>query len=729
MERLAEFVYRWAGAIIALVIILNLAALTSFVRFSLDTDFLGFFSRGNPRAEEFQQINEEYQSGETISLLVEQDGSLLKKENLVAVLNFQEKISRLDGIAGVQSFLPPEVLTPRGLISVGQHFLEQNYVLLRDFLENRYFLRDQFLSADGRKGLLLVSLKPDAPAGEVLGGLKEVIKDEDRLTLSLAGNEIIKDTLRHYLMRVLLIIPPCAIVLVLLVFFLMLRSRRFTALAMLPAAFAALWTFGTIFWSGQRLNLVTVISPLFVIVIGSAYGLHYVSHFSENLRQCPERRELTMETLRMVGPPILLATVTTMAGFASLTWSKVLPMREMGLFVTLGIGYAGFLALFFLPALLSRMRLPSKVPQPRESLVRLIQAASRRRALVIGSFLVIVGVSAFYLPRLEVVSNQLMFFKEGSEIRQTFARVEEHFGGAFPLTGEIISEKGLADLSDYQFASQVLATERELERLPGIKSAFSIFDLVQGINQMLTGQQTYPQDPALIQGLLMQLDGEALKTWASSDGFRMMIRTQELSSGDLDKLKAFVAEHQEIIRMITGMPVLFDEMNKLVVRSQIQSLGLALLLIFLMLWLTLKRLSTALLGLLPIAITIVAILGLLSVTGFNLNIMTANLSAIAIGVGVDYSIHLLLALNHFRKLGLDKREACESALASISQPVLANAFGLAIGFSALFFSPLRVHFQVASVMWVAMVVSSMAALLLIPALHLGGAAGRTSTGN
>ncbi len=718
MESFAEFVYRRARMIIALVIILNLVALISFIRFSLDTDFLSFFSKGNPRAEEFHQINEKYQSGEIISVLLEQDGSLLAKESLREVFRLQEEIGSLDGVAQVQSFLPPEILTPSGLMPVTQDFLEQNYALLRDFIENKYFMKDQFLSADGKKGLLLVSLEPDAPAGEVIKALKKMAGDEDRLTLSLAGNEIIKDTLWHYLMRILLIIPPCAIVLVLAVFFFVLRSRRFTALAMIPAAFAALWTFGTIFWSGQELNLVTVISPLFVIVIGSAYGLHYVSHFMENLRQYPERRE-PVETLKMVGPPILLATVTTMAGFASLTWSKVLPMRQMGLFVTLGIGYAGLLALFFLPALLSRMKLPSKVPQPRESLVQFIQAASRRRALVIGGFLVIIGISAFYIPRLEVVSNQLMFFKEGSEIRKTFNKVEQYFGGAFPLTGEITSEKGLADLGDYQFASRVLATERKLERLPGVKSAFSIFDLVQGINKMLTGQETYPQDPALIRGLLMQLDGKALKTWASSDGFRLMIRTQALGSRDLDKLKAFVAEHKETIRTITGMPVLFDEMNKLVVRSQIQSLGLALTLIFLMLLLTLRKLGAALLGLLPIMITVIAILGLLSITGFHLNIMTANLSAIAIGVGVDYAIHLLLALNYFRKLGLGGREAIDASLTSVSRPVLANAFGLAIGFSALFFSPLRIHFQVASVMWVAMVVSSMAALLLVPTLYLG----------
>jgi hypothetical protein len=108
---------------------------------------------------------------------------------------------------------------------------------------------------------------------------------------------------------------------------------------------------------------------------------------------------------------------------------------------------------------------------------------------------------------------------------------------------------------------------------------------------------------------------------------------------------------------------------------------------------------------------------MLAISKFHLNILTANLSAIAVGVGVDYSIHLISGIYHFRKLGLGKKESIDSALSSVSKPVLANAFGLAIGLSVLFFSPLRVHLQAASVMWVAMVLSSMAALLLIPIFY------------
>jgi predicted RND superfamily exporter protein len=723
VEKIANFAYTHSKLIIILVIILNLVALSSLFRFRLDADFLSLFMEGNPKAEEYNRLNEKYQIGESISVLIEQDGSLLEEENLKSVLRLQEDIGEIDGVSQVQSFIPPEILAGGHVFKVTEEFIARHSDLVEDFIKEGHIFTEQLLSSDGSRGAIIASLEADAVDEDVLKALEDIVQNEERLTLSLAGDEIIKDTLWDYLFRILFILPPCAIILVLLVFFTVIRSLRLTIMAIIPAILGALWTFGTIFWSGHGLNLVTAISPIFVIVMGAADGLHYTTHLLDNTTKYSDRRQLTVETLRFVGMPIFLTTITTMAGFASLTWTEIEAMRQMGIFVSLGIGYAGVLSLFFLPAILSRVELPKTRPQVRENrLADLVLSASRHRTIIIAFFLAIVVVSAIYIPRLDVMSNQLMFFKEDSEIRQTFDKVEKYFGGALPLSAEIVSDGGTDALRDYNFADEVLDTERELERLPGIKSAFSLFDMVGGIYETTTGREEYPENPLLIERILMQIDDEDLKTWVSDDGLRMVIRTEDLNSIDMDRLEDFVAGHPEI-RLITGMPVLFDEMNRLVVQSQVRSLGLALVLIFIMLLITIRKFRAALVALLPIVITIIAIMDMLSISKFNLNVMTANLSAIAVGVGVDYSIHLISGINYFRKQGLGRAESVDSALLTVSRPILANAFGLAIGLSILFFSPLRIHMQSASVMWVAMVVSSLAALLLIPLFYSGRRSG------
>ncbi len=720
MERIANFVYDRSKLIIIIVVIINLTALASFFRFNLNTDFLGFFTQGNPRAEEYHQLNQKYQTGEVISVLIEHEDSLLSKDNMKAVFALQQEIGLIDDVALVQSYIPSEIIIGGNDVIVDEALIENNHQELAGFIQNKFFLKNQFISSGDKSGLIIVSLEVEAEVRKVIDSLQDIVQEEEELALSLAGNEVIKDTLWDYLMRVLFILPPSAIFMVLLVFYSSLRKLSFALMALIPAGLAALWTFGTIFWSGQELNIASVISPIFVIVMGAADGIHYLSHFKDNLGRYSDRRQLTIATMKMVGMPIFLTTITTMAGFASLIWTDVIPMRHMGIFVTLGIGYAGVLSLFFLPALLSRMKIPTKTAEIKHSLInQFVLAFSKRRAMIALVFLVVVVLSAVYVPRLEVVSNQLMFFKEDSTIRQTFSRIEENFGGAIPLTGEIMAEEGPTAVADHEFADQVLTIERELENLPGIDSVFSVFDLVLGINKVTTGQDIYPQDPIAVQAILTQISGEDKATWVSADGFRVMIRTKGLTTGDIEIMEEFIDQNDDILRVITGLPVLFNEMNNLVVRSQAQSLVLASVLILIMLLITFRSVSAALVGMLPIAITILAIMGMLAITGFNLNIMTATLSAIAIGVGVDYSIHLISGIYYFHRQGSGLKESVNLALESVSRPILANAFGLAIGLSALFFSPLLIHIHVASVMWVAMVISSLAALLLIPIFYKG----------
>ena len=718
MDKLARFIYCRSKLIIVFVILVSIISLFSFTRYSMDTDFLNFFSADNLKAEQYNQLNEKYHSREMLTVLVEAEGSLLDKNALIAVYRLQQNLANLEGVVQVQSFIPPEVQVQGSNIRIDENIIAAYSAPLGSFIKDSYFLADQYLSADSNSGIIIVQLQPDVEAGNVITAIREAGAGAEGLVVSLTGDQVIKDTLQEYLFRVLTVLSPFAVALVLLVFFIMLRNWFFTILAIVPAGLAALWTFGTVFWSGQQLNLVTVLCPIFIIVVGSAYGLHFVSHFQESLGRSSERSDQLADTFRRVGPPIILSMITTMAGFVSLVLADVLPMREMGIFVTAGIAYAGFLALFFIPALLVKAKLNVRpVAGVGSRLVEFITAVSKRKIAVILVFLALLAVSGFYITSIEVVSDTLMFFKPDSEIRQAFEQVEQSFGGALPLTGEIAAAGGLAVLADYDYAQQVLADERELEGLGGIKSVFSVFDLVASISEMTTGEVGYPENAEAVKTIMAQLGDNNLSSWVADDGLRLMIKTSDLSADDILKLELYVAEHSDSIRMIAGMPILFDEMNQMVVRSQIRSLGLALLLVFLMLLIMLRKVSAALAGLVPIVITIAAILGMISFTGFHLNLLTASLSAIAVGVGVDYSVHIISAIHYYRRQGEQPPDSVRLALTSVTRPVLANAFGLAIGMSVLFFSPLNLHLQAASIMWVAMVVSSLAALLLIPIIY------------
>ena len=717
MDRIARLVTTRSKIIIAIVLLINLAALLSFFRFSLDTEFINFFPSDSTELKAFNELNAKYDTGESMTVLVETDTSLLTAANLLDVFKLQTEIIPIAGVNHVQSFIPPAITANGVILPVTVDFISQNAELLAMFIDQKYFLAEQFLSNDQQSAIIVVGLEMGADSGPVVDKLREIIDGYQELKPSIAGNPVIKDTITGYLVTVLFALLPFAILLILLVFYFILRNKRLTPLAMLPAGFAALWTFGTIFYSGNELSLVTAITPIFIVVMGSAYGLHYVSHFQEKLAEYGDRVKATHETLKMVGVPILLATLTTMAGFASLTWADALPMRQMGLFVTLGISYAGLLAIVFLPAVLSHANIKIKTTHGQsQRLGNLVGRASTHRLPIAVFFTGIVIASVIFIPKIEVVSDQLMFFKASSVIRQTSAKVEQHFGSAQPLIGELVSTQGMEAIYDVSEATRLLKVERELEAQDGIGSVMSVFDLIAGFNKMTTGQEGYPSNPAVIQAFLAQSGGTTVQSWMVDDGYRMMVRPLTLGANEIDDLKNWVSTQPDI-SAIAGMPILFDAFNQIVVDSQVRSLGLALALVFIMLLITLRSLKAAMVGLLPIVLTIGAVMTFLVLSDFNLNILTANLSAIVIGVGVDYSIHLISGIHYFRKQGLEGNNAVNAALGSVSRPVLANAFGLSIGLSVLLLSPLLIHIQASAVMWVAMVISSMAALLIIPQFY------------
>ena len=168
MERVAKFIYSKSRLIIVLVAILNIVALASFFRFELDTDFLNLFTAGNPKAEEYDRLNEKYHIGEAISVLIEQDNSLLEEENLLSVFRLQQDIEEIDGILQVQSFIPSEISVQGYIFQVDEKFIARHSDLLEDFIEDRYFLTEQLLSSDRSKGIIIANTESDAMVRDVL---------------------------------------------------------------------------------------------------------------------------------------------------------------------------------------------------------------------------------------------------------------------------------------------------------------------------------------------------------------------------------------------------------------------------------------------------------------------------------------------------------------------------------------------------------------------------------
>jgi predicted RND superfamily exporter protein len=131
-----------------------------------------------------------------------------------------------------------------------------------------------------------------------------------------------------------------------------------------------------------------------------------------------------------------------------------------------------------------------------------------------------------------------------------------------------------------------------------------------------------------------------------------------------------------------------------------------------------RRLSFTIASLVPIAVTVAGIYGLLQSSGFNLNMMTVTLTAVAIGVGIDYVIHFLFLVRYYKRAG--RKYYTTEALRFSGIPIVTNAVAIFCALLPLVFSPLRVHMQVAMVLGFAMILSALTTLTLVPVFYPRG---------
>lgn len=708
MRRIAAFIVDHSRAVLALTALVSLAAAAMLFRISFNADVAQFMTEGNERGEAYAALQEKYETDEPINILVslrEGGGSFSDGSNLADLARLRDELSAVAGVRAVAALIPEQdpatgvTVTPEALEATSMHAARLRSLLLDNPAA------DLLLSEDRRHTLIVVV--PEGSGMRLAADLAE-LADTDLpgdFELTLTGNPVIYQRVLGLIGWFLLVIPPTVVVLLAATFYANIGDRKLTMLAIIPALLGSLWTFGLIFALGIRIDIVTVIVPIFVLVMGSADGLHFVTHFQEEVARTQDRVERVATTLGQIGTPMILTSVSTAAGFLSLLATDIHPMRQMGVFTAVGIGFAGVISFFSLPALLSRLSIrPLKRPPilgPR--LTQGIKALASRRVTAVVLSMGLLAFAAALIPRLELETDQLFFFKDTDPIRTDFAKMQEVFGGATPLIGEFAFDPDPATAP--RRLKDILGVSREMEDLPGVRRVFSAADVLAAVPPR--------QAPAMLAGLSEGAGSSPLGKMVSEDGLRFVLFPGHFSSADLRGWLDFADEHEEV-RVLTGIPVLWDEMARLVLRAQVGSLAAAFVLVLLMLLVAYRRVGQTLAAMAPLALTVLTLLGFLATSGINLNLLTAIASSIVLGVGIDYAIHLIAAIDYARAAG---DGYVLRAIDKAGRPIVANALGIAVGLSALWLSPLKFHSQVSMIMWVSMTTAALATLVVIPALY------------
>jgi hypothetical protein len=188
---------------------------------------------------------------------------------------------------------------------------------------------------------------------------------------------------------------------------------------------------------------------------------------------------------------------------------------------------------------------------------------------------------------------------------------------------------------------------------------------------------------------------------------------------DLKQVESYIhslVDASPYVTLMAGQCLIEKEMAHSIVRGQIYSLIFALVAIAILLWIIFRALSAGLMGSIPLLVTLVCNFGLMGWFGIKLDIATSLLSSIAIGIGVDYTIHLFWRLKYELNLGNSFSTAIINTLTTTGRGIAINGFSVIVGFSVLFLSGLMILKTFAFLIIFSILLCLMCALILVPSI-------------
>jgi len=230
-------------------------------------------------------------------------------------------------------------------------------------------------------------------------------------------------------------------------------------------------------------------------------------------------------------------------------------------------------------------------------------------------------------------------------------------------------------------------------------------------------QQPWTPNPRRYPG--SNLGHEALELDLQGNLWEMFNKSWPVSPQTYAKLMGVKPPTDQIVTLETrqtGMPVMMVNLKAQLGRSQVISLGFALLTVFVLLIIQLRSILGSIISIVPIIFTLVINFGLMGLSGITINAATMMFAALAIGIGIDYAIHIVTRLRN-EMLRVDSlQEALIETYKPSGQAVLINVVSVAAGFLVITQSQLIVLQQFGLLITLSMVLSALGALMLIPAL-------------
>lgn len=590
----------------------------------------------------------------------------------------------------------------------------------------------------------------------------------NEVKLHLGGANMIADDMVEFVKSDLKTFGIVIVILLIFILYILFREIRWIIVPLFICTISIFITSGFLGLFGWEM---TVISSNFIslqLIMNLSLVVHLIVKYKElvNLHEDMTQKELAILTTTSMMKPSFFVVITTMAGFSSLVFSGILPIIQFGWMMSLGIVISLVITFVLFPIMLLFLEKgkglhTSAKNKPFTFYVSNIVFTYRKTILVVTSLIVIFSISG--ATKLRVENSFIDYFKKNTQIYQGMKLIDQKLGGTTPLDVVITFKENSDDISKIVVSTKEKTTDDELDsfedeftltkedntkywftksKLDTIKKVHEYLDSLKPIGKVLS-LATLTQigkslnDGKELDGLTLALINKELpqkykkiilSPYVDIAHNRARISTRVIDSQKGLKrdllLKKINKDLQKIVPKdygefkVSNLLVIYNNMLQSLFDSQVKTIGLTVLLLFIMFLILFKSLKIAIIAIIANIVPVGVIFGFMGWMNIPLDMMTITIAAISIGIAVDDTIHYIHRFKLEYKETNDLKLSVQNAHKSIGTAMFYTSTIIMIGFSILVLSSFIPTIYFGILTMIAMFMAIAADLLLLPVLLL-----------
>jgi predicted RND superfamily exporter protein len=620
---------------------------------------------------------------------------------------------------------------------------EQMLAIYRKNILNDDDIYGTIVSRDKKGAALLATFKYEEDYLNIFNSLNAIIEKErdENTQFYLSGRPVMLAYIHKYMSRILYIFFLALVIMVVLLYVDFGRKRA-VFLPLTAGLLSVVWGMGILNLLGFEMDVLSITVPFLVLALSHGHSVQIMQRYYEEARKSMDRKKASEQVIATLMLPASTSILTDSVGFFSLILLPFPIIQSMAVVAATGILSIWVTSFILIPIVLSYLPLPSmrELERVGESgklltILKKVGAATSRgrsRTFILMGSLILLLAGAFFTSKLHIGDLQpgSPNFWQDSEYNEAERILNKHFVGT-NLLWIYLAGAEQKDLLKPEIIAYFNQLQWFLEERPEINYTLSYLHCLETVNSALHNNdprwEVLPTNKIAAWECLELSMGnpEDMRDFFELDFRQANIRAfvsdhkGETIRNLMKDLRAYLADHQIpglTVEVTAGLIGIYEAILDEIRASQIANLFFMFTAVFLCSAVAFRSIVAGLLVLVPLMLGNVITFAVMALTGVGLFIYTLPVSALGIGVGIDYALYILSRLKKELSDQQTEKSAYITTFKTAGRAVCYTAATVTAGVLTLCLSEMRFQALLGVMLGIIMVANMLSALFVLTSL-------------